>query len=67
LLIEIFFGIITRQTIRRGNFTDVTDPQTAIRSYIDSYNERTKPFSWTKTADELLEKSKVNQSTNTRH
>jgi hypothetical protein len=39
-MVEIFFGIITRQAIRRGNFTDVTDLQTAIRTYIDSYNER---------------------------
>jgi hypothetical protein len=39
-MVEIFFGIITRQAIRRGTFTDVTDLQTAIRTYIDSYNER---------------------------
>jgi hypothetical protein len=32
-MVEIFFGIITRQAIRRGTFTDVTDLQTAIRTY----------------------------------
>jgi transposase len=51
-MVEIFFGIITRQAIRRGTFTDVTDLQTAIRTYIDIYNQRAKPFTWTKTADE---------------
>ena len=66
-MVEIFFGIITRQAIRRGTFTDVTELQTAIRTYIDSYNERAKPFSWTKTADELLDKIKRKSINNTRH
>jgi hypothetical protein len=39
-MVEIFFGIITRQAIRRGSFTDVAELQTAIRTYIDSYNQR---------------------------
>ena len=57
-MVEIFFGIITRQAIRRGTFTDVAELETAIRTYIDSYNERATPFSSTKTADELLGKIK---------
>ncbi len=55
-LSEIFFAVITRQAIRRGTFADVTDLQTAIRTYIDNCNRRAKPFAWTKTADELLGK-----------
>jgi hypothetical protein len=43
-MVEIFFGIITRQAIRRGTFTDVAELETAIRIYIDSYNDRAKPF-----------------------
>jgi hypothetical protein len=66
-MVEIFFGIITRQAIRRGTFTDVTDLQAAIRTYIDSYNERAKPFTWTKTPDELLGKIKRKRFNNTRH
>jgi transposase len=66
-MVEIFFGIITRQAIRRGTFTDITDLETAIRTYIDSYNERAKPFTWTKTADELLDKIKRKSINNTRH
>ena len=56
-----------RQAIRRGTFTDVTDLETAIRTYIDSYNERAKPFTWTKTPDELLGKIKRKRFNNTRH
>ena len=66
-MVEIFFGIITRQAIRRGTFTDVTDLQTAIRTYIDGYNERAKPFAWTKTADQLIDKIKRKSINNTRH
>jgi hypothetical protein len=66
-MVEIFFGIITRQAIRRGTFTDVADLEAAIRTYIDSYNEHAKPFAWTKTADELLGKIKRKLTNNTRH
>jgi len=66
-MVEIFFGIITRQAIRRGTFTDTADLEAAIHNYIDSYNERAKPFTWTKTADELLDKIKRKSINNTRH
>jgi hypothetical protein len=56
-LVEIFFGIITRQAIRRGAFTSVPDLIGAIRIFIDAYNERCQPFAWTKTADQVLAKA----------
>src|SRR5207302_8095773 len=62
-MVEIFFGIITRQAIRRGSYTSVTDLQTAIDTYIDGWNERAHPFTWTKTADELLARSQHKRPT----
>ena len=53
-LVEVFFSIITRQAIRRGTFRSVPDLIAAIRRFIDGWNERCQPFSWTKTADEIL-------------
>jgi hypothetical protein len=53
-MVGIFFGIITRQAIRRGTLTSVKDLITAIENYIDGWNERCQPFTWTKTADEIL-------------
>jgi transposase len=53
-LVEVFFGIITRQAIRRGTFTSVKDLVAAIGRFIDGWNERCHPFTWTKTADEIL-------------
>jgi hypothetical protein len=43
-MVEIFFGIITRQATRRGTFTSVTDLETAIRDFIEAHNHRAKPF-----------------------
>jgi len=53
-LVEVFFGIITRQAIRRGSFTSVEELVAAIDRFIDGWNERCHPFTWTKTADEIL-------------
>src|SRR6266581_526702 len=67
-MVEIFFGIITRQAIRRGTFTSVKDLIAAIETYIDAWNERCQPFTWTKTADEILTKATGGQrSSFTRH
>lgn len=57
-LVEVFFGIITRQAIRRGTFDSVPDLKAAIRAFIDGYNTRCQPFTWTKTADQILDKIK---------
>jgi hypothetical protein len=56
-MVEIFFGIITRQAIRRGSFTSIKDLIDTIRRFIDSYNERCQPFAWTKDADTILAKA----------
>ena len=58
LNMEIFFGIITRQAIRRGTFTSVKDLTARIGAFIDAYNDRCQPFTWTKDADQLLAKIK---------
>jgi transposase len=67
-MVEIFFGIITRQAIRRGTFTSVRDLTDAIRAFVDGWNERCQPFTWTKTADQIIEKATGGQRTSfTRH
>ena len=66
-LVEAFFGIITRQAIRRGTFTSVKYLITAIETFIDAWNDRCEPFVWTKTADEVLTKANSKVTSNTRH
>jgi transposase len=57
-MVEIFFSIITRQAIRRGSHASVADLKSAIDTYIDGWNDRAHPFTWTKAADELLAHSR---------
>lgn len=62
-LVEVFFGIITRQAIRRGTFTSVKDLVGAIRRFIDGWNDRCHPFVWTKSPDEVLSHARPRQRT----
>jgi transposase len=55
-LVERFFGLLTDQALRRGSFTSIPKLRAAILEYVAAHNERNKPFRWTKTADEILEK-----------
>ena len=48
-LVEVWFGIIERQAIRRGVFPSVRDLTIKIRTFIDGGNRRKHPFIWTKT------------------
>jgi hypothetical protein len=64
---EIFLGIITRQAIRRGTFRTVKDLTTAIGRFIDAYNQRCQPFTWTKDADQLIAKADRQRTSATRH
>jgi transposase len=54
--IETWFGVITKQAIRRGTFTSVNALINRIRTYIEHWNTDAKPFTWTATADEILAK-----------
>jgi transposase len=66
-LVEVFFGIITRQAIRRGSFPSVAELIAAIRRFIEAWNERCEPFAWTKDADTILRKAYRKDATVTRH
>jgi transposase len=52
--VERFFGLITDQLIRRGVHTSVEALETDIRNWIKNWNDNPRPFTWTKTADEIL-------------
>ncbi|MGH8603779.1 MAG: transposase [Gammaproteobacteria bacterium] len=46
--IEIWFSILARKVIRRGNFTSKDDLKTKINAFIAYFNETlAKPFRWT--------------------
>ena len=55
-LVERFFGLLTEKALKRGSHTSVPQLREAILAYVDAHNENSKPFKWTKTADEILDK-----------
>ena len=67
-LVEVWFGIIERQTIRRGSFRSVKELNAKIRAFINGWNdERAHPFVWTKTADDILKKANRSTTSNSGH
>jgi len=66
-LVEVFFSIVERQALRRGDFPGVDDLITAISRFCAAWNERCQPFSWTKPADEILAKLNRQTSSATEH
>ena len=55
-MVEIFFSRLTEKAIRRGIFRSVPDLITAIQSYLAAHNADPKPFTWTATTEQILEK-----------
>jgi hypothetical protein len=52
--IEIWFSILARRVIKRGNFTSAKDLREKILSFIDYFNRTlAKPFKWTFTGRPL--------------
>jgi putative transposase len=56
--VEIWFNIITQRAIRRGSFRNVKQLNEKIKSFVDNYNTKCRPFSWTATADSIMDKLK---------
>ncbi|WP_405580318.1 IS630 family transposase [Streptomyces sp. NBC_01092] len=52
--VERWFGLLTDKLIRRGVHTSVKALEDDITAWIDTWNENPRPFTWTKTADEIL-------------
>jgi len=55
-LVERWFRELTEKRIRRGSFHSVADLIAAIEDYIAHHNVDPKPYKWTNTADEIIEK-----------
>jgi transposase len=55
-MVEGFFSQLTTKAIRRGVFQSVPDLIAAIDAYLAATNINPTPFTWTKTADQIVEK-----------
>lgn len=56
-LIEAWFGILTRKSIRRGSFDTVRALIRHILAYIKHWNQHPTPFVWTKEPAEIIRKA----------
>jgi transposase len=55
-MVERFFRDITSNRLRRGVFTSVPELVEAIDTYVAHHNANPKPFTWTKSAQDILQK-----------
>ena len=56
-MVEAWFSVLTRKSIRRGSFNTVRALVRHIGQYISRWNEDPTPFVWTKSADTIIEKA----------
>jgi transposase len=55
-LVERWFRDLDQQALKRGVFHSVPQLQGAIHAYINARNADPKPFTWTKTAEQIITK-----------
>ena len=55
-MVERFLRDLTTERLRRGVFTSVPELVAAIDEYVAHHNTDPKPFIWTKSARDILQK-----------
>jgi transposase len=54
--VERWFGLLTDKKLRRGTNRSIYALEKDIRDWIANWNHNPKPFTWTKSADAILER-----------
>ena len=54
-LVERWFAALTEKQLRRGVHRSTKELETAIRRFIHHHNQDPRPFTWHKTADQILD------------
>ncbi len=69
-MVEAWFGILTRRSIRRGSFPSVAALMKHIKAYIARWNEDPTPFVWTKDPSAIIKRAvrrSVNKTSRSAH
>ena len=68
-LVEAWFSILTRKSVRRASFETVRALVRHIEHYIDEWNSHPTPFVWTKEPADIVKKAvrSVNMTSRTEH
>ena len=56
-MVEAWFSILTRKSVRRGSFETVRALIRHIQKFIERWNENAHPFVWTKEPAEIIRKA----------
>ena len=56
-MVEVWFSILTRKSVRRGSFDSVGALTRHIKRYIERWNDNPTPFVWTKEPADLIKKA----------
>ena len=62
--VETWFSVLSRQAIRRGSFASVKELVAMIERFTEQWNDGATPFTWVRTADEILAKAVRKPSAN---
>jgi len=62
-LVERWFRNLTEQAIRRGIFRSVPELIAAIEAYLQASNDNPRPFVWTASAEQILDKVRRGRAT----
>jgi transposase len=54
--VERWFAELERRCLERGVFCSLDDLKTALEDWIKFWNQNARPFKWTKTADQILDR-----------
>jgi putative transposase len=54
--VERWFALLSQREIRRGSFSSTEELIARIETFVANYNNRSRPFVWTATADDILRK-----------
>jgi hypothetical protein len=54
--VERWFALLTDEKLRRAAHRSIQAMEKDIRDWIKTWNENPRPFVWTKTADEILDR-----------
>jgi transposase len=54
--VERWFGLLTDKQLRRGVHKSLQALEKDIRAWVTTWNENPRPFTWTKTADQIFER-----------
>ena len=61
--VELFFSVLTRQFLRRGEFASLREFEERMTAYLEEYNqEKAHPYRWTYTGEPLVRATPFSQT-----